>query len=178
MIQRHQRQDVRTMEKELAVLQRLSGASHSLDQYLHTAQQALGELVASPNLLARVQLERRPGGLARNLICGDEHLSIWAMVWAPGTATPIHDHHCSCCFAVLAGSLREVWFQAIDASRAVRTAEHDRLPGFIAAMMPNGPNIHQMINASNEEAISIHVYGYDHRTHNSSIHREYQRIEN
>jgi predicted metal-dependent enzyme (double-stranded beta helix superfamily) len=166
------------MEEELVILQRLSGACRSLDQYLHTARQALGELVASPNLLARVRLERRRAALARNLICGDEHLSIWAMVWAPGAATPVHDHHCSCCFAVLAGTVREVWFHAIDAGRAVRTAEHDRLPGFVAAMMPNGPNIHQMINVSNEEAISIHVYGYDHRTRNSSIHREYQPVKN
>lgn len=166
------------MEQELPILQRLSGACRSLDQYLHTARQVLGELVATPDLLAGVQLERRPGALARNLICGDEHLSIWAMVWAPGAATPIHDHHCSCCFAILAGSLREVRFHAVDASRAVRTAEHDRMPGFVAAMMPNGPNIHQMINVSNEEVISVHVYGYDHRAHKSSIRREYQRIEN
>ena len=166
------------MEQELVILQRLSGACGSLDEYLHTARQALGELVASPSLLTRVPLERRRGGLARDLICGDEHLSIWAMVWAPGVATPVHDHHCSCCFAVIAGSVREVWFRAIDANRAVRTAEHDRQPGFVAAMMHDGPNIHQMINAGNEEAISIHVYGYDHRTHNSSIHREYQPVEN
>jgi predicted metal-dependent enzyme (double-stranded beta helix superfamily) len=166
------------MEQELVVLRRLSGACHSPDQYLCTARQVLGELVASPNLLARVQLERRRGSLARNLICGDERLSIWAMVWAPGAATPIHDHHCSCSFAVFAGSLREVWFNAIDASRAVTTAEHDRLPGYVAAMMPTGPNIHQMINVGHEEAISIHVYGYDHRTRNSSIRREYQRVEN
>lgn len=166
------------MEEETAILQRLSSACHSQDGYLRTARQTLRELVARPNLLARVHLERRRGAFARNLICGDEHLSVWAIVWAPGAATPIHDHHCSCCFAMLTGSVREVWFDAIDASRAARTAEHDRLPGFVAAMMPTGPNIHQMINVSNDEAISIHVYGYDHRTRKSSIDREYQRLQN
>ena len=163
--------------KETAILQRLNDAGLSPDRYLLSARQTLAELVAAPSLLNRTQLERRAGGFARNLICGDAHLSVWAIVWAAGAATPIHDHHCSCCFAVLAGSIREVWFDAIDASRAVRTVEHDRLPGFVAAMMPTGPNIHQMINVSRDEAISIHVYGYDHRTHDSSIHREYKRVE-
>lgn len=166
------------MKEETVILQHLGSADLPLDRYLLSARQTLTELIARPTLLDRVHLERRPGGLSRNLICGNERMSVWAMVWAPGAATPIHDHHCSCCFAVLAGALREVWFDAIDASRAVRTAEHNRLPGFVAAMMPTGPNIHQMMNVGDEDAISIHIYGYDHREHGSSIHREYQRVEN
>jgi predicted metal-dependent enzyme (double-stranded beta helix superfamily) len=166
------------MKEETAILQRLSRSGLSLDHYLLSARQTLTDLIAKPNLLDRAQLERRPFGFTRNLIFGDERTSVWAIVWAPGATTPIHDHHCSCCFAVLRGSIREMWFDAIDATRAVRTAEHDRLPGFVAAMMPSGPNIHQMKNVSDEEAISIHIYGYDHRTHESSVHREYQRVEN
>ena len=166
------------MTEETAILQRLSSATLSPDTYLRSARQVLADLIARPNLLDQASLERRPGGYTRNLIFGDASTSVWAIVWAPGAATPIHDHHCSCCFAVLAGSLREVWYDAIDAGRAVRTAEHDRLPGFVAAMMPTGPNIHQMVNVSDREAISIHLYGYDHRTCSSSIHREYRRVDN
>ena len=166
------------MNEETAILQQLGSADLPLDRYLASARQTLTELIAKPKLLERVHLERKPGGLTRNLICGNEQMSVWAMVWAAGATTPIHDHHCSCCFAVLAGSLREVRFDAIDDTRAVRTAEHDRLPGFVAAMMPTGPNIHQMVNAGREDAISIHIYGYDHRACASSIHREYQRVEN
>jgi predicted metal-dependent enzyme (double-stranded beta helix superfamily) len=166
------------MNEETAILQHLSGAGLSLDRYLLSARQALTELIARPSLLERVQLQRKACGFTRNLIYGDERMSAWAIVWAPGAETPIHDHHCSCCFAVLAGSIREVWFDAIDANRAVRTAQQDRLPGFVAAMMPTGPNIHQMMNVSGEEAISIHLYGYDHRQHATSIDREYQRVEN
>jgi predicted metal-dependent enzyme (double-stranded beta helix superfamily) len=164
------------MNEATAILQRLNAADLSLDRYLLSARQTLAEL-AKPSLLDRRHLERKAGSYTRNLICGDERTSVWAIVWAPGAATPIHDHHCSCCFAVLAGSLREVWYDAIDTERAVKTAEHDRLPGFVAAMMPTGPNIHQMINVSENEAISIHLYGYDHRTHNSSIDREYRGVE-
>jgi len=166
------------MKEETALLQQLSSADLPLDRYLLSARQTLANLIARPNLLDRMHLERKVGGFTRNLICGDERTSAWAIVWAPGAATPIHDHHCSCCFGVVSGALREVWFDAIDANRAIRTAEHDRLPGFVAAMMPTGPNIHQMINVGAEEAISIHIYGYDHRACSSSIDREYQRVEN
>lgn len=166
-----------TMEQMTVILQRLNRSGLLPSQHLQLTRQTLAEFVATPDCLNRMKLERRFGGFARTFICGDEHSSVWAMTWAPGASTPVHDHHCSCCFAVLAGAIREVWFDAIDGCRAVKTAEHDRLPGFVAAMMPASPNIHQMINAGNEEAISIHVYGYDHRIHASSIDREY-RIEN
>src|SRR3990170_673775 len=144
------------MKEDTAIKQRLSSAGLSPDRYLLSARQRLAELIATPNLLDRVRLERRPGGFTRNLVCGDERMSVWAIVWAAGAATPIHDHHCSCCFAVLRGTIRELWFDPVDARRAVKTAEHDRLPGFVAAMMPTGPNIHQMRNVGDEEAISLH----------------------
>lgn len=166
------------MKEETDALQSPSGVGAAPELDLPTARQTLAELLARPDFLDRLHLERRPGGFTRNLICGDERMSVWAIVWAPGAATPIHDHHCACCFAVLRGTIRELWFDPIDAGRAVKTAEQDRLPGFVAAMVPTGPNIHQMMNASDEEAISIHVYGYDHRTRGSSIHREYRRVEN
>jgi hypothetical protein len=40
-------------------------------------------------------------------------------------------------------------------------------------MLPTGPNIHQMPNDSGEEAISIHIYGFDHRYCENSIRCEY-----
>jgi hypothetical protein len=41
-------------------------------------------------------------------------------------------------------------------------------------MLPSGPHIHQMANAEQEEAISIHIYGFDHRRHATSVEREYR----
>jgi predicted metal-dependent enzyme (double-stranded beta helix superfamily) len=41
-------------------------------------------------------------------------------------------------------------------------------------MLPSGPNIHQMANAGQEEAISIHIYGFDHQRHATSVEREYR----
>ena len=167
------------METHTALLQRLSEANQApIDQYLLSARDTLGRLAAMPDLLGNIGLSRTCGGFTRNLIFGDEQMSAWAMVWAPGARTAIHDHHCSCCFTVVRGTVREVWFSAVDGNRVVESAEHRRGPGYIAAMMPSGPNIHQMMNDGPDEAVSIHIYGYDHRMHASSIHREYQRMEN
>ena len=167
------------MEDRTVILQRLSETNQSrVDRYLVSARETLARLVATPDLLDNIKLERAPAGYARNLIFGDDQMSAWALVWAPGARTSIHDHRCSCCFAILSGSIREVRFSAVDDRRAARTAEHTRTPGFVASMMPSGPNIHQMINDGPTDAISIHIYGYDHRMHASSVDREYQQVEN
>ena len=166
------------MQQSAAVLSRFNDANQMLlDQYISSARETLRALAATPDLLDSIKPERTPGGFTRNLVFGGQQLSVWAMVWAPGAATPIHDHHCSCCFTVLQGTIREVWFKAIDGDRVLKTAEHCRTPGYIAAMLPSGPNIHQMLNDGSEEAVSLHIYGYDHRLRSSSIHREYRRVE-
>jgi predicted metal-dependent enzyme (double-stranded beta helix superfamily) len=167
------------VEERTAILQRLSETNQSLvDRYLVSARETLARLVATPGLLDNITLERAPAGYARNLIFGDDQMSAWALVWSPGARTPIHDHHCSCCFAILSGTIREIRFNAVDDHRATKAAEHIRTPGFVASMMPSGPNIHQMINDGPQDAISIHIYGYDHRMFSSSVHREYRQIEN
>lgn len=88
----------------------------------------------------------------------------------------MHDHHCSCCFGVWSGALREVWFRALNETDAVATGEAIREPGSVACMMPSGPNLHQMVNAGPDEAISIHVYGFDPEIRASSIEREYRIV--
>jgi predicted metal-dependent enzyme (double-stranded beta helix superfamily) len=138
----------------------------------------LGAFLAEPARATGLPLERRPGGYARNFLFGDETMSVWAMTWAPGCATSIHDHHCSCCFAVLAGTLTERWFEAVGADRARLTREALRGPGFSACMLPSGPNIHQVVNATPEEAISLHVYGFDRAARASSVEREYRLAAN
>ncbi|WP_298951338.1 cysteine dioxygenase family protein [uncultured Methylobacterium sp.] len=142
--------------------------------YLVTARAVLRRLVADPDLVDAARLDRRPGALSRNLLFGAGGISVWAMVWSPGAATPVHDHHCSCCFGILGGALRETWFRAVSPTHAVTTAEVIRRPGFVACMLPSGPNLHRIVNDGPEEAISIHVYGYDHEAHASSVDRTYE----
>lgn len=157
------------------VLAHLSLASRASGrEYLEAARATLEHLVARPRLLDGIALSRVPGGYARNLIYGDDDISVWAMVWEVGARTAIHDHHCSCCFAVLKGVVSESAFTAIDETRAVLKSAVVHRPGFVACMLPTGPNLHQMANIGAEVAISLHIYGFDHRAHATSIAREYE----
>lgn len=148
--------------------------------YLDAARQTLRALMGQPDLLDGLTLERRPRGYARTLLFGEGGLSVWAIVWSPDARTSVHDHHCSCCFGVWKGVIREVWFRPISEdegeSEAVATARATRARGYVACMMPTGPNLHQIVNPGPEEAISIHVYGYDHEIHASSVRREYRVV--
>lgn len=162
------------MHQRDIILGRLSETNYrDADHYLRAARETLDNLRALPSLLSGVELSRTPRAYTRNLIFGGKELSAWALVWTPGSLTPIHDHHCSCCFAVLRGTIRESWYSSIDPGRAVKTAEHFRTKGYVAAMKPTGPNIHQMTNDGPEDAVTLHIYGYDHREHDTSILNEY-----
>lgn len=165
-------------ERRGAVLRSLRTDEGTLSRdYLAAARTVLRELVALPDLVRRLPLERKPGGYVRNLLAGNEAVSVWAMVWSPGSATSIHDHHCSCCFGVVSGTVTETWYRAIDGQRAIATEQHERVPGYVACMLPSGPNIHRMCNFSGEDAISIHIYGFDHEAHASSIETEYVAVD-
>ena len=160
--------DVAAMMADLAV-----SARRAPEAYLATARATLQRLLSRPELLDPSRLAGQSEGLSRNLLFGTEAISVWAMVWAPGTVTPVHDHHCSCCFGLLRGTLRETWYRPISDTHAVATLDTVRRPGFVACMVPSGPNLHRIANDGPEAAVSIHVYGYDHRAQDSSIHRTY-----
>ncbi|WP_262032455.1 cysteine dioxygenase [Microvirga sp. Mcv34] len=160
---------------ETEILGELGQRNRSLsNEYLASARHALQQLVDTGDLLAGRQLERKEGGYARTPLFNDDQMSVYAIVWSPSSQTAIHDHHCSCCFGMLSGSLEEVWFRSVGEDRVVVTERAIRTPGYIACMLPSGPNIHQMINNSRDEAISIHIYRFDHNMHASSILREYR----
>lgn len=157
------------MLARLAVASRASGRA-----YLDAARATLEQWVARPRLLDGITLAHAPGGYARNLVYAGDDISVWAMVWDVGARTTIHDHHCSCCFGVLKGVVSESYFTPIDGTRATLKGQASRRPGFVACMLPTGPNLHQMANLGDEVAISLHIYGFDHRAHASSIDREYE----
>jgi predicted metal-dependent enzyme (double-stranded beta helix superfamily) len=148
-------------------------ARRSPEAYLASARATLIRILARPDLLDASRLAGQGSGLSRNLLFGTEAISVWAMVWGPGAITPVHDHHCSCCFGLLRGRLRETWYRPISETHAVATLDAVREPGFVACMMPSGPNLHRIANDGPEPAVSIHVYGYDHQVQGTSIHRTY-----
>ncbi len=170
-------QDFLSVERRGAVLSSLrSDAGTNSRDYLAAARSVLRDLVAMPELIQSLPLIRKPGCYTRNLLAGDDAVSVWAIVWGEGAATSIHDHHCSCCFGVVSGAVTETWYRAIDATRAVASEEQVRQPGYVACMLPSGPNIHRMANTGPGEAISIHIYGFDHEVHASSIETEYTAV--
>ncbi len=153
---------------------RLSARSQVQDaDYLRAGRETLVRLLADPTLLEGVRLTRVSGGYSRNLLFGDDRITIYAIVWSAGSRTSIHDHHCSCCYAILSGTLTEFWYEKIDAIHVAQSRAVMRGAGEIACLLPTGPNLHKMLNAGDQEAISLHIYGYDNRTRASSIACEY-----
>lgn len=164
---------VETSAHPLTPLCGLGADGTGCETYLRKARAVLRDFVERPEQVPFADLRRDPAAYTRTLLFGDERLSIWAIVWPPGSATSIHDHHCSCCFGVVRGALEERWFDALDETRAAVTRVATREPGFTACMLPSGPNIHQMRNRGEEEAVTVHIYGFDHARKASSIEREY-----
>ena len=158
-------------------LQELSQSSGALsDSYLEHVRETICNIAADPHLLDRVELRRDGARYSRTLLFGDTRLSVWAIFWPPGSQTCVHDHHCSCCFGIARGSLQERWFRAVNDRQAALQAVALREPGYVASMLPSGPNLHQMINDSDQEALSVHIYGFDHMVRSSSIHRQYEVV--
>ncbi|QJP13849.1 cysteine dioxygenase [Starkeya sp. ORNL1] len=162
---------------EILPFQELSRVTRTLaDSYLAHARATLDAIIARPELIERVQLERNGEGYARTLLFGDSRMSAYAILWPPGARTSIHDHHCSCCFGVFSGVISELRFRPIGSRQVVLESIARRERGFVAAMLPSGPNIHQMANEGTEDAVSVHIYGFDHTMHASSIHHEYEVV--
>ncbi|NTF33523.1 cysteine dioxygenase [Rhizobium skierniewicense] len=166
-------QDVKMNE----VLGELANRSSFLvREYLRSTRETLELMLAKPELLNGIPLKSEPGTYSRNLLLGEGDMSVWAMTWASGAKTSIHDHHCSCCFGVLQGSLTEIRYHSLEGNKVVERERVARNAGFIDCLLPSGPNIHMMANESSEDVISIHIYGYDHMLHKTSVRQEYEVV--
>lgn len=143
-------------------------------QYINVAREVLRALVAEPRWLDAMALEHQAGAYTRNLLFKHGRFGIWVINWAPGSETSIHDHHCSCCFGMVKGTLVERWFRPEGGDTVSVTHEALRDPGYTACMLPSGPNIHQMCNTTTENAVSVHIYGFDPDQKTSSIDRVYR----
>lgn len=135
-------------------------------------------LLDDSGLLAPDQRRAPRSGYGRNevFICPADGFSILAMVWPPGTGTPIHDHAAWCCLGVYEGVLRETHYRPVSAAHgglsggglsgasggrppAAVTDVFARHTGDVTHLPVNTPNIHCIHNPTDSVAISIHVYG-------------------
>jgi 3-mercaptopropionate dioxygenase len=119
-----------------------------------TAEQRLG----SPDDYCAHNLHIEPDGA----------FSIVALIWRPGQVTRIHDHVTWCVIGVIQGVEHEELFDA-DLNLIGTSDNH---VGDVSGFAPPG-DIHRVRNATEETAISIHVYGTDVSRVGSSARRYY-----
>jgi predicted metal-dependent enzyme (double-stranded beta helix superfamily) len=125
----------------------------------------LRELLRTPDLLTPDQRASDPEHYRANLVAvaPSGKFSITALIWLPGQITAIHDHICWCVVGVYAGLECEQRYHlraAASGERWLAPCERDQMtPGMTAALVPPEENIHQVRNAGDALAISLHVYG-------------------
>lgn len=109
----------------------------------------------------------KPDTYARHLVHVDplERLSAMVLVWRPGQSSPVHGHRTWCAYRVLRGTLRERRYQWDPASqRAQLTNTVARVTGSTFSVPQGLQHIHALDNASDDIALSLHLYGV-HRDH-------------
>lgn len=131
---------------------------------------ALREDLPSPDALTAEQRAGSPGGFRSHTLYvePDGSFSINAVVWPPGSITPIHDHVTWCAFGVIQGVEHEELFDA-DLNLV---GVNDNQVGDVSGFAPPG-DIHRVHNTLDGTAISIHVYGTDVSRIGSSVRRYY-----
>jgi 3-mercaptopropionate dioxygenase len=112
-------------------------------------------------------------------VAPDGGFSVCSLVWKPGQSTPVHDHVAWCVVGVYEGVEREIRYR-LDRSGAspclVQCETCTAAAGEAVGMLPDGSDIHSVINAGDSVAISIHVYGADLKKLGSSINRRFDDI--
>ena len=136
----------------------------------------LGRLVASDDWLPPAFAEPDPARYRQFLLHADARgrFSVVSFVWAPGQATPIHDHTVWGLIGMLRGAEYSQGYKAApDGSLAPDGAPVQLLPGSVEAVSPTVGDIHQVRNAYNDRvSISIHVYGADIGAVQRSVYAE------
>jgi len=123
----------------------------------------LSELVAHDDWLPAEYARPDPARYQQYLLhCdGRERFSVVSFVWAPGQATPVHDHRVWGLVGVLRGSELNEAFVRDSAGNLVSAGPPERLAaGTVAALSPRIGDVHRVANAERDRvSISIHVYG-------------------
>jgi predicted metal-dependent enzyme (double-stranded beta helix superfamily) len=107
-------------------------------------------------------------------------LSVVALVWLPGQATPIHDHVSWCVVGVYRGVERETHYRLIERDghrRLLPVGTFEARAGHVEALVPPAENIHAVAAAGPHKTISIHVYGADIERLGSSILRRFDDLD-
>jgi predicted metal-dependent enzyme (double-stranded beta helix superfamily) len=137
--------------------------------------EAIARFLARPELLAGLDCPGCPDRYVRHLLHEDRQAG-WAMVaivWQPGQASPVHGHRTWCAFGVHRGWLEERFFALGSAGTPVRTRTVPRPMGATSCGPADITLIHQIHNASEATAISIHAYGVRYDSLGEGVNRVY-----
>lgn len=155
--------------------ERLIGDPHAIADRLRVLLATGGEWLAPEHQLPA------PDSYRQHLlhVSACRRLSVVALVWLPGQATPIHDHVSWCVVGVYQGVERETHYRLVE-----RDGRQCLLPGrtvearagHVEALVPPAQNIHSVAAAGRGKTISIHVYGADIERLGSSILRRYDHL--
>jgi predicted metal-dependent enzyme (double-stranded beta helix superfamily) len=131
-------------------------------RFARSVRIALAEAAADPSLLTPAQRVGAPQKYQRHILTADPdgRYAVASLVWQPGQASPVHAHHAWCGYVVLEGTLSESiydWNEAQDCATHLRT--QPRPHGAVSFVRAGRGGIHQLGNASDALAISLHVYG-------------------
>ncbi len=124
----------------------------------------LADLVATDDWLPEAQSRPDPSRYRQYLLHRDPagRFSVVSFVWAPGQATPIHDHTVWGLVGVLRGAELSQGYVRRECSLVATGDVHRLGPGQVEAVSPTVGDIHRVANAFDDRvSISIHVYGAD-----------------
>ncbi|MFH8349526.1 cysteine dioxygenase [Streptomyces sp. NPDC018045] len=138
---------------------------------------ALAAHLGRPGLLTAAQCAADPLDYRQHLLHAepDGTFSVVALVWLPGQRTCVHDHVAWCVTGTYRGVEEERRYRLADDGTGrclVPAGRSTNGPGTVAFVAPPG-DIHEVRNAADGTAVSLHVYGADLSRTGTSIRRRY-----
>lgn len=144
------------------------GASVEAAQ-MNAARTLLRELASrvadAGDMLAGLPTELRAGraeSYTRHIAYADPHgaFTIAYLIWRPGQFSPVHGHKTWCTYQVLQGELSETHYRWDPSTRtAIPHGRVVRRPGDMVTAVQGLRQIHRLGNASEQVAVSLHIYG-------------------
>jgi predicted metal-dependent enzyme (double-stranded beta helix superfamily) len=151
----------------IAEVEAVIAAETERPRIVQAVEARLQRLLRTPDLLAPEHRTTLPDRYCAHLVAvaPSKTFSVVAMVWLPGQVTAIHDHICWCIVGVLEGLEHETRFRLMQNAAGEQwllpAGDETMTPGMTGILLPPEENIHQVRNAGETLAISIHIYGAD-----------------
>jgi predicted metal-dependent enzyme (double-stranded beta helix superfamily) len=163
-------------------LETLVSTERDVHRVACSVQSRLPALLSEPDLLAPEHREPDPTRYRSHLVAvaPSRRFSVVSLVWLPGQITPIHDHISWCVVGVMQGlecERRYALRQRPGGDRWLVPLEETALPvGHTSILVPPEENLHQVRNAGDTLAISLHVYGADLEVWGTSINECFDAV--